>query len=122
LVKPILREILTITARTVTGKFSSPKGHWNTISKREKVSARSANDQFRNYRKVIWKQNVIPTNRSNLQPLDKVANRVIAIKKRNVRNRAAAASRVEANKAVDANKAEANRVAVSRAPDDSPVA
>jgi hypothetical protein len=48
-------------------------------------------------------------NRSNLRLLDKVANRGIATKKRNVRNRVVAASRVEAN-----------RAAVSKAADDKP--
>lgn len=63
---------------------------------------------------------MIQTNRSNLERLDKVANRVIATKRRNVRNRAVAASRREAKKAADASKAEASRVVVSKAADDKP--
>ena len=48
-------------------------------------------------------------NRSNLRPLDsKAANRVIAKKRRNVKNRAVAASRAEANRVV-ANKAANNK-------------
>src|SRR5262249_21344527 len=100
-----------------TVKISSPKGTPNTILKRGERSFREARTtQSADERKVLWKNNTIRTNRSNLRLRDsnldsKAANRVIARKKKEtVKNRALASIRVAA----------ANRAAVSNLAEDKP--
>ena len=103
-------------------KFSNPRGSSEAISEKEKVLSRKAKRPIsklskENKERYPWKQNVIRTNRPNLQALDRKAanravNRVIA-----TNNRAAAAKSASAivtnNRAVAANK-----VAVSKAAND----
>jgi hypothetical protein len=87
--------------RLFQGDFKVGQG---LIAKRE--------DQLVNKRKVLWKQNVIRTNRSNLPlPDSKAAKKAIVIKRKSLRNR------VAANRAANASKAAANKGAGSKADD-----